>query len=149
MFNSLALTLLAAALATSAVPQPQDHSSEQAEAQISGARRLPLSHYPLPYLFPTPPRPILQIPILNARCTATLPLPRSSVPNSPQYGSPRRYLRATRRPRPCGPASRAAYRISLPKGNLTGALSAWRTMGQRIRTAVSITSFRLSRPMRG
>ncbi|KAN0137536.1 glycoside hydrolase/deacetylase [Lactarius tabidus] len=35
MFNSLALTLLAAVLATTAIPQPQDHSSEQSEAQIS------------------------------------------------------------------------------------------------------------------
>jgi hypothetical protein len=35
MFNSLALTLLAAVLATSAIPQPQDHTSEQSEAQIT------------------------------------------------------------------------------------------------------------------
>ena len=46
MFQLSALSLFVAFLATSALPQ--DHSSEQSEAQIAGAHRLFLTHTPNP-----------------------------------------------------------------------------------------------------
>ncbi|KAI9433220.1 carbohydrate esterase family 4 protein [Lactarius indigo] len=115
LFNLRALSPLVVFLATSALAQ--DHSSEQSEAQISGARPLPLTHQSSTFLPPTLPP---QIPISSARRTTTLPRASSSTP-SLRYGSPRRFSRMTPRARPCGPKSRRAFRRTfLPKGQLNG-----------------------------
>ncbi|KAH9018835.1 hypothetical protein EDB84DRAFT_1518531 [Lactarius hengduanensis] len=68
---------------------------------------------------PSNPRPKSLIPLSSARHTTTLPRANSST-NSPRSGRPRSCSRATPRGRPCGPASRPAYRrTSSPRDSPT------------------------------
>lgn len=130
MFNLRYISLFAAFLATSALPQGPP-TSEQSEASITGGRLLPcarvLSHCsPVPLLGPIP-----QTQALSASPTTTLPYPMPSA-TSPRYGHLRRCSRPTPRARPCLPASRTAYRTFPPRDRLMK-----HTTASLTRTAVS------------
>ena len=138
MFNFRDLRLFVAFLATSALAQ--DTSSEESEAQSTGARLLP--GHPSLTVPPFSPCSLVthalsQTPSSSASHT-TMPPQTGTSTSSPQYGSPRRCSQTIPRARPYGPTSRTAYQRTFSPGVIfTTVPSIRRTIAWQTRTAVS------------